>query len=156
MIFFSSLLRLAKQFFLNFTSKEIFAQTADGTVLEAFNLRKPPFIYARCASHIFRQYMERKRIFAKKCPPSCDKMVYSWGRFVTYSKENLNITKIKIQAFSADVKPTTEVLLFPLSSLLSEVGGSLGLWLGLSVISVFEIFDFLGSVIQKLTSPASD
>lgn len=36
---------------------------------------------------------------------------------------------------------TFEELQYPLSQLLSDVGGSLGLWLGVSVISVFELID---------------
>lgn len=53
-----------------------------------------------------------------------------------------NMATIKITRAPGLTVSTYEVFEYPLSQLLSDVGGTLGLWLGISVISIFEILEF--------------
>ena len=70
------------------------------------------------------------------CPLPCD-TVLSETRFL--AEQSINQSKIDI-TFAQQVQVTTTFLMGPtLSSFLSSVGGSMGLWLGLGVVQAVEL-----------------
>ena len=51
--------------------------------------------------------------------------------------------KIELWAVSSKTRIETEALIYPMSSLVAEFGGTLGLFLGFSFISLWDSFDTL-------------
>ncbi|PAA56968.1 hypothetical protein BOX15_Mlig030622g1 [Macrostomum lignano] len=63
-----------------------------------------------------------------------------------------NFLELRVFPRSLDIQYTEERCNFPLSSLLSQLGGLSGLWLGISIVTVCEFIDFLGALVRRLFS----
>ena len=70
------------------------------------------------------------------CLPPCT-VLYTVAKYVR-EQVYKNNNKLYI-SFSEDIETSTEVLAYDFSSLLVEIGGSMGLWLGFSVLGVFDL-----------------
>ena len=55
--------------------------------------------------------------------------------------------KVELWAVSSNTRIETEALIYPMSSLVAEFGGTLGLFLGFSFISLWDNFDTLKRVV---------
>ncbi|XP_077977440.1 epithelial sodium channel subunit alpha-like [Glandiceps talaboti] len=54
-----------------------------------------------------------------------------------------NLVKLEIYYHDLNFKKTHEEPAYPLGNLWADVGGALGLWIGLSIVTVMEFFEFL-------------
>ncbi|XP_070562378.1 uncharacterized protein [Ptychodera flava] len=63
-----------------------------------------------------------------------------------------NLARVKIYYESLNLERISEVKDYPDSQLMADVGGALGLWIGLSIITVVEFLEFLLDVISKGTT----
>ena len=65
------------------------------------------------------------------------------------SSVNLNFTTLKIVFSKSSVVKRKEMLVYPLSSFVAEVGGTLGLFLGFSFLALWDMMENLLAFIQK-------
>jgi len=86
------------------------------------------------------------------CPLECDSMFYS----VTISaKDTPNSTALLIYYKSLLYPHITQHPKMELYDLISNVGGTLGLFVGISFVSLFEIFDIIFIFCEKLKKPSN-
>lgn len=75
---------------------------------------------------------------------------YTKGRYdlmdLDFVERNFMMVKIVPTSYFMDMVEETEG--YPFSRLLSDIGGSVGLWLGASLISLFEIFDLIADLLE--------
>ena len=80
----------------------------------------------------------------KYFPPLNDvKLEYMWSDFV----------RLNVYMADSDGIKITESKDYEWFQLLSEVGGQLGLWVGISVITLFEVFELCGDIFRYLFQP---
>ncbi|XP_070561544.1 uncharacterized protein [Ptychodera flava] len=60
-----------------------------------------------------------------------------------------NLARLKIYYESLNLELMSEVEDYPASQLLADIGGALGLWIGLSVITVIEFAEFIFEVVTR-------
>ena len=97
------------------------------------------FVYAYAKPGFLENY--------NSCPPPCS-MLTATGKYL-YTKEKKG-NKVKIN-FEEQVQVESVVLAYGFDDLLVEIGSSLGLWLGLSVVGVFDV---LGPMVTKIRNVA--
>ena len=86
------------------------------------------------------------------CLPPCLKTYVTVKDYGLYDRPYWNFSRITI-SFHAEVKKATMKSAYSFTDLIIEAGSSLGLWLGLSVIGLYDIF-ILG--VEKIMSMISD
>ena len=64
-------------------------------------------------------------------------------RKFNYKKMASELSQISVKLTTLDVTVTSEVPEYSISQLLSDIGGQLGLWIGMSAITVFEMIEVL-------------
>ena len=82
------------------------------------------------------------------CPPPCTTLTAT-GKYLYTNTEKKGF-KVKIN-FDEDIEVESVVPAYGFGDLLVEIGSSLGLWLGLSVVGVFDV---LGPIMTKIRSVA--
>jgi hypothetical protein len=79
------------------------------------------------------------------CEEQCDD-IDNMSRIIEQVKQRLMLVRIGFTTFGSNVE-FKDVPAYTVDALLAEIGGMLGMWLGLSVMFVFELFDLLISVL---------
>ena len=81
------------------------------------------------------------------CPPQpkCKKSIYEVSFEPFQERHGTSKSKLKIQLASSKVVFIEDSHDYDLQSLIGEVGGTLGLLLGLSFFSLFELIDYLAT-----------
>ena len=99
---------------------------------------------------VVNRLLEHKDLDTKSnCLPPCTKMVFKLQQVAQKKWKDSSITN-SIQIFvQENVSEFTKVYSYSPSDYLVEIGSSLGLWLGLSVISLFDILISLYRFVTK-------
>ena len=85
-----------------------------------------------------------------KIIPRCTMSMYETSYEPTLKKTGVDRSFISIQLASSYVQSIKDSYSYDLQSFVGEVGGTMGLLLGLSFLSVFDLFDLLLKKILKL------
>ncbi|KAL9988147.1 hypothetical protein ACROYT_G002555 [Oculina patagonica] len=128
----------------------------------------------RCIQELQKRYDSDELGCSEKCPQPCTQTSYrtsmsssAWsiayekqiqsmmlreGGEMGKSKDMLreNILRIKIYFEELNLERITYSEYYALENLMSDIGGQLGLWIGLSVITVAEVFQLLLDIIKVL------
>jgi len=82
------------------------------------------------------------------CPLECDSIFYYVeSSSLAIEPNNLNTTKVKVNYRSLKYTLITEIEKYPLQDLISNVGGILGLFIGVSFVSLVEIIELFTEMI---------
>ena len=93
------------------------------------------------------KYLVSGKAHSENCTKPC-KGLFAYPKIVRIEQKNTNasITYLK---FNKEVKITKYVRTYGLFELVVDVGSSLGLWIGLSIVGVFDIVLNTGIFIKK-------
>ena len=87
------------------------------------------------------------------CRRPCKYRLYSQFQDVKQAKhQNVSQSRLSVILSSSEVTIRKENLVYPLPSFVSEVGGALGLFLGFSFLSVWDLIQSLLSIIYTKTA----
>ena len=81
------------------------------------------------------------------CLPPCHYMEYSLGLLPLH--EEADFTFLEIVTAGSKVTVKKEILVYPFTSLVAEVGGALGLFLGFSFLMIWDIMEIVKSRFQR-------
>ena len=87
------------------------------------------------------------------CFPPCTYREYqAVGAPLKIKQQNENKTVFQLGFYFArtDLKTEKEILVYPLMSFISELGGSLGLFIGFSFVAIFDFFEFIHILFKSL------
>ena len=76
------------------------------------------------------------------CLPPCHYTEYSVGIEL---HEDMNYTYLYLAKLGSKVKVKKEILVYPFESLVAEVGGALGLFLGFSFLMIWDVLEMVKS-----------
>ncbi|XP_070545644.1 FMRFamide-activated amiloride-sensitive sodium channel-like [Ptychodera flava] len=62
----------------------------------------------------------------------------------------LNLAKLEVYFEELTIESTTELPAYDLDDILSDIGGTLGLYIGLSIITVAEFIEFVAAILRYL------
>ena len=83
------------------------------------------------------------------CLPPCQYTEYSIGIELHEHTEDLNYTYLHLERVGSTLKVKKEILMYPFTSLVAEVGGALGLFLGFSFLMIWDIMEIVKSRFQR-------
>ena len=90
------------------------------------------------------------------CFAPCDFFEYSLvGEKQTFAHTDSTAFKISLSLVSTSHVVVAESLLYPFDSFVGEFGGALGLFIGASFLSVWDIIEYLASSMTKIKSGSS-
>ena len=98
--------------------------------------------------------LEQKYIIQETgCFPPCTYREYqAVGAPLKIKQQDENITEFQLGFYfgSTDLKTEKEIHVYPLMSFISELGGSLGLFVGFSFIAIFDYLEFILIMFKSL------
>ncbi len=89
-------------------------------------------------------------------PTNLASLVLNQTGFKTVQELRENVLEVDIWLRSMEVKLIEETFTQTLYDLFSNIGGTVGLFLGASLFSFVEIFDLVVSVLSKISCPRGD
>ena len=104
-------------------------------ILANFSFDDPVLLDLRCAARVRVSQQKHRSYFVTECPPSCQIEEYGRAPSIDLEQGSGDILHLSISPVSLDVPVVKEVLLFPPQTLMSNIGGMLGFWVGVSLIS---------------------
>ena len=112
---------------------------SDGLFLRDLNPEEISYCNETIHKIFAKQYMDLLRIVKKKCPgiQSCHRAKYNFELKESYRK-NQNHTTLKIMMFDPIIEYSIDFISYDFQSLVGEIGGTLGLTIGLSFFSFAE------------------
>ena len=112
---------------------------------------KFPYCEGNNVTEITNFWDLQKSLLQFKCEnlPRCKRSIYDASFEPSFEKPGVNKALVRIQLASSTVEFITDSYDYDLQSFIGEVGGTLGLLLGLSFLSVFDLFELF---LQKKTS----
>lgn len=131
-----------------------------------------PYMYASCGAPSVKRYMSTKASLKCDCPLECHRPSYPYSistsplsqhylnytsKLLNFKGKNISVSKLNREIAFVDIFYSslvfTSVRTIPAYSglgLFCDIGGTLGLVLGASVLSVFEIFQLISKILADL------
>ena len=96
-----------------------------------------------------RNDTERLRLYPSYFPIT-DKGIFNQSAH--FDRENFasELTMITVELLASDLSVTSEVPEYTVSQLLGDIGGQLGLWIGMSIMTIAEILEFIFYLVYRL------
>ena len=100
-------------------------------------------------SPFIRSSWKSQGYFSDRCLPPCSVLSAHSTFLRAYARTTLTYDRFSIY-FDNQVKVNTRLLMYDVENLLVDFGSSLGLWLGISVVGIFDVFVLLASRCERL------
>lgn len=114
------------------------------------------FFQATKPNDCYEYYKEEmKRTCEIECPMSCRSLAYEVTSFVSWlnAPDNTNMTNLEFYFNSLNVLKILEVKKITVFSTLSQIGGSISLFLGISLLSLLEVLELVLVIVLILIGP---
>lgn len=120
---------------LQISARRIIFKNIRNKVMANLSFDEPILRDLRCAQRVNRRQQTHPSFLVSKCAPSCQIEEYGRTQTVDLRFGSGDILHLSINPFSLDTPVVKEVLLFPPQTLMSNIGGMLGFWVGVSLIT---------------------
>lgn len=133
-------------------------QCIQRSVFSKYNCSYPNYylnkMQTKCTTDLNNKQKEFKYKCSLECPRECSNSILTTSNYPLSSPNQL-ANEIKVLTFfgTLDESKMTQIPKTSFETLLSDMGGNFGLFLGISCISVFEILEFVINMF-KATLPA--
>ncbi|XP_041346651.1 degenerin-like protein asic-1 [Gigantopelta aegis] len=105
-----------------------------------------------CRKHTYEMKTSMTRYPSTHYDPALRYTLSQWidqGKIYSVEESRKNILSLKVYFSDLEEKTIEEEEAYPFENLLSDIGGQLGLWLGISVFSVCEVVELLYLIIHN-------
>ena len=100
------------------------------------------------------QSVLQKIVEITSCPPPCSYTEYRFEKTPEDFGRNNATLELILWLVTPYVLLETEQYLYPFKSLVADVGGTLGLFLGFSIMTLWDYVDILIVIVSKITKRA--